>query len=156
MLDDDAFEDIGDVFATIRGGLEEVEDFLPLHDRDRVLLLFEQPAHGVLMRAIGLVLEPIDLDRRLGHAWSLAGPGPVLQVGMDTPQVGADGLDAAMAALAADGVDAVFGPAPDGGWWTVGMRSPVPSAFVGVPTSRHDTARPGTSLCALSRAISVS
>lgn len=81
------------------------------------------------------------LDRRLGHAWSLAGPGPVLQIGMDTPQVGTAGLDAAMAALEGDGVDAVFGPALDGGWWTVGMRTPAPAAFVGVPTSRDDTGR---------------
>jgi glycosyltransferase A (GT-A) superfamily protein (DUF2064 family) len=81
------------------------------------------------------------LDRRIGHAWSLAGPGPILQIGMDTPQVGTSGLDTAMATLEIDGVDAVFGPATDGGWWTVGMRTPAPAAFVGVPTSRDDTGR---------------
>ena len=44
VLDDDAFEHVGDVFAAIGGLLEEVEDLLPLDDRDRVLLLFEQAA----------------------------------------------------------------------------------------------------------------
>lgn len=79
------------------------------------------------------------LDRRLEHAWGVVGEGPALQIGMDTPQVGARRLDEAMARLGVDGVDAVLGPALDGGWWCVGMRVPVPAAFIGVPTSRGDT-----------------
>jgi glycosyltransferase A (GT-A) superfamily protein (DUF2064 family) len=78
------------------------------------------------------------LDRRLATAWSHAA-GPALQVGMDTPQVGAGDLAAALAALDAPGVDAVLGPALDGGWWAVGMHRPDPAAFLGVPTSRADT-----------------
>ena len=35
---------------------------------DRVLLFLEQPAHRVLVRAIGFVLEAVDLDGRLGDA----------------------------------------------------------------------------------------
>lgn len=78
-------------------------------------------------------------DLRLARAWTAAGPGPVLQIGMDTPQVGAAGLDAAMAHLVAPGVDAVLGPALDGGWWALGLRRPDPSVVVGISTSRDDT-----------------
>jgi glycosyltransferase A (GT-A) superfamily protein (DUF2064 family) len=78
------------------------------------------------------------LDRRLATAWTATG-GPAVQVGMDTPQVSAGDLDAVMAALAAPGVDAVLGPATDGGWWTVGLRRSRTDAFLGVPTSRPDT-----------------
>ena len=80
------------------------------------------------------------LDRRLAHAWSHAtGRGPALLVGMDTPQVSAADLDRSMAALVDDHVDAVLGPATDGGWWALGMRRPQPEAVLGVPTSRPDT-----------------
>jgi rSAM/selenodomain-associated transferase 1 len=79
-----------------------------------------------------------DLDRRLTRAWA-ATAGPALQIGMDTPQLTADDLSAAMAALLAPGVDAVLGPAADGGWWAAGLRRPHPRAFLGVPTSRPDT-----------------
>jgi hypothetical protein len=78
------------------------------------------------------------LDRRLTAAWA-AVPGPAVQVGMDTPQVGAADLDAAMGALADEAVDAVLGPAADGGWWAIGLRRAHPRAFEGVPTSRPDT-----------------
>ena len=79
-----------------------------------------------------------DLDRRLTRAWA-ATPGPAVQIGMDTPQVTAADLDAAMDALLAPGVDAVLGPAADGGWWAAGLRRPHPRAILGVPTSRPDT-----------------
>jgi hypothetical protein len=78
------------------------------------------------------------LDRRLTHAWATV-PGPALQVGMDTPQVAPADLDRAMATLIDDDIDAVLGPAADGGWWAIGLRRPHPRAFVGVPTSRPDT-----------------
>lgn len=79
------------------------------------------------------------LDRRLAHAWGEVGDGPVLQIGMDTPQVGRAGLDRAIACLAGGDLDAVIGPALDGGWWCVGMQVPEPAAFLGIPTSRPDT-----------------
>jgi hypothetical protein len=63
-----------------------------------------------------------------------------LQIGMDTPQAGAALLAAADATLAGPGVDAVLGPAPDGGWWALGLRRPADAALVAeVPTSRPDT-----------------
>jgi uncharacterized protein len=77
------------------------------------------------------------LDRRLTTAWAAAATGPAVLIGMDTPQVTAAGLDAALDALADH--DAALGPAADGGWWAVGLRTPHPRAFAGVPMSRADT-----------------
>jgi hypothetical protein len=79
-----------------------------------------------------------DLSARLTRAWSHT-CGPAVQVGMDTPQVTAADLGAAMAALSDAGADAVLGPAHDGGWWAIGLRRRHPLAFAGVPTSRADT-----------------
>ncbi|MEZ0049333.1 glycosyltransferase A (GT-A) superfamily protein (DUF2064 family) [Mycobacterium sp. MAA66] len=63
---------------------------------------------------------------------------PVLQIGMDTPQVSADALGECARALL--GAEAVLGPATDGGWWLLGLHDP---EFAGclrtVPMSRPDT-----------------
>ncbi len=64
--------------------------------------------------------------------------GPVLLVGMDTPQLTAGHLAAALTALADH--DACLGPAADGGWWCLGLTSAAAAATVAaVPTSRSDT-----------------
>lgn len=78
------------------------------------------------------------LDRRLARAWSHA-RGPTLQVGMDTPQVTAELLRDALAALDRADVDAVLGRAEDGGWWALGLVDPDPELLLGVETSRPDT-----------------
>jgi rSAM/selenodomain-associated transferase 1 len=75
-------------------------------------------------------------DERLAAAWVDAG-GAGVQIGMDTPQVTADDLDAALDAL--DRHDAALGLADDGGWWAIALRRPDPSVFRGVRTSRPDT-----------------
>jgi uncharacterized protein len=62
---------------------------------------------------------------------------PAFLVGMDTPQVTPDLLDAGLGAL--DGSDAVFGPAFDGGYWGIGLRCADPAAFRGVPMSEATT-----------------
>ncbi len=85
-----------------------------------------------------------DLGDRLAaaHADAAAAfPGrPVLQLGMDTPQAGADLLGAAVVALA--GADAVLGPAADGGWWALGLRDPGAAAVLRtVPMSTPATGR---------------
>ncbi len=77
------------------------------------------------------------LADRLATTWR-ATRGPALQIGMDTPQVDAALLDAAMAQLV-DGPDAVLGQALDGGWWAIGFIEPRPAVFAGIPTSRADT-----------------
>ncbi|MEO6882271.1 MAG: DUF2064 domain-containing protein [Mycobacteriaceae bacterium] len=80
------------------------------------------------------------LGERLAAAHADAGPGPVLQIGMDTPQVGATLLADTAARLAGPDVDAVLGPAADGGWWGLGVVDPTLAAvLVGVPTSQPDT-----------------
>jgi glycosyltransferase A (GT-A) superfamily protein (DUF2064 family) len=68
-------------------------------------------------------------------------PGvPTLQVGMDTPQVGAALLTECLDRLHEPGPDAVLGPATDGGWWVLGLRDPRAAVLVAdVPTSRDDT-----------------
>lgn len=66
------------------------------------------------------------------------GAGPVLQVGMDTPQLDAALLDEAGHALAC--VDAVLGRACDGGWWVLGLHDPRHAAVLSrVPMSTPDT-----------------
>jgi len=78
------------------------------------------------------------LGARLAHALGAAG-GPALVVGMDTPQVTPLDLSLAAARLARPSADAVLGPAPDGGYWAIGLRAPDPTAFDGVPMSSADT-----------------
>jgi uncharacterized protein len=79
------------------------------------------------------------LGERLAHAHTdVAGAGPTVQVGMDTPQVTAADLRA-VAEAAYDG-DAVLGPAADGGWWVLALSDPSAAAvLVDVPMSRPDT-----------------
>jgi uncharacterized protein len=80
------------------------------------------------------------LGERLGHALVAAG-GAALVVGMDTPQLEPALVSQAAARLVEPRVDAVLGPALDGGYWTVGMRRPDASAFHGVPMSSAGTYR---------------
>jgi glycosyltransferase A (GT-A) superfamily protein (DUF2064 family) len=56
---------------------------------------------------------------------------------MDTPQVTIALLAAAGKALSTH--DAVLGPADDGGFWLLGLRTPHPGLLTGVPMSRPDT-----------------
>jgi glycosyltransferase A (GT-A) superfamily protein (DUF2064 family)/SAM-dependent methyltransferase len=87
------------------------------------------------------------LDARLQHAFDtvFAGAripvprrqppaGPVLLIGMDTPQVTAKLLSTDWG-----DADAVLGLSPDGGFWAVGLRRPMPGAFLGVPMSTNHT-----------------
>lgn len=81
-----------------------------------------------------------DLGDRIAGALSDAfrvGGGPVLLVGMDTPQLTAANLVGAHEGLT--DADAVLGPAADGGWWLLGLHRPDASLVRGVPTSRIDT-----------------
>ena len=64
----------------------------------------------------------------------------ILLIGMDTPQVSLTDLERAAAALLSPGVDAVLGPADDGGYWLIGLRRPDPGVFDDVPMSTDHTA----------------
>ncbi len=64
--------------------------------------------------------------------------GPVVQVGMDTPQLDGDLLHEVARDLADH--DAVLGPAEDGGWWVLGLHEPRGAAALhSVPMSRPTT-----------------
>jgi rSAM/selenodomain-associated transferase 1 len=106
--------------------------------RRRVLALDGQPG-AWLPRGFDIVEQAGDgLAERLGNALVAAG-GPALVVGMDTPQLTPRLLTHAAGALSV--VDAILGPALDGGYWTIGMRSPDPAVFEGVPMSTAHTCR---------------
>ena len=70
--------------------------------------------------------------------------GAVVQVGMDTPQLTAALL--VEVAAAAEGHDAVLGPAEDGGWWVLALRRPTAARSLhdvpmSAPTTYDDTLR---------------
>lgn len=80
-----------------------------------------------------------DFGERLTQAHADTG-GPLLQLGMDTPQVTPELLRDCLRQLADPGVDAVLGPATDGGWWALGLRRAEHAAVLrAVPMSRSDT-----------------
>lgn len=81
-----------------------------------------------------------DHASRIAGAFQDAGC-PALLIGMDTPQASRRLLERALATLHTPGVDAVLGPATDGGWWALGLHGPDHQVFAGVPMSRPDTGR---------------
>ncbi len=102
----------------------------------RVLVLDGEPGAWV-PPGFDVVLQRGDgLAARLAAAFEDVA-GPAFLVGMDTPQVTPELLDAGLGAL--DGSDAVFGAALDGGYWGIGLRRADPAAFRGVPMSAPTT-----------------
>jgi rSAM/selenodomain-associated transferase 1 len=106
--------------------------------RRRVLSL-DGPPGPWIPRGIDVMAQRVgSFGERLAgaveDAWATAAY-PVLVVGMDTPQVDAVELDRAAAPLLGGGVDAVLGPAEDGGYWVIGCRRPQPGMFDEVPMS---------------------
>jgi glycosyltransferase A (GT-A) superfamily protein (DUF2064 family) len=96
------------------------------------------------------VLHQVDgtLDQRLGAIFDKV-EGPLILIGMDTPQLDHADLAAAFGEWP-DGVDAWFGPASDGGFWALGMNALTVSQLKGhtrgdlirgVPMSQDDTGR---------------
>jgi len=82
-----------------------------------------------------------DFAERLAHAHADAATAtglPVVQIGMDTPQVTAALLDVCGSALS--DADAVLGMARDGGWWVLGVRdSGTAACLADVEMSTSDT-----------------
>jgi uncharacterized protein len=106
----------------------------------RRMLALDGHADGSVPRGFEVVLQQgAGLGERLAHALAAAG-GPALVVGMDTPQLTPALLGTAARCL--EKVDAVLGPADDGGYWTIGLSRPDARVFEGVPMS---TARTGLS-----------
>ena len=96
----------------------------------RLLALEGDPA--LVPAASGFAVVPQGtggLDRRLAAAFQQAAvldPGPVLLVGMDTPQVTGLLLEACMPTA---WEDATIGLAEDGGFWALGFRRPREAAL---------------------------
>jgi uncharacterized protein len=61
-----------------------------------------------------------DLGQRMARCFRALPPGPALLVGSDIPEISANHIADAFAALG--GNDVVFGPARDGGYWLIGLR----------------------------------
>jgi uncharacterized protein len=102
----------------------------------RVLVLDGAPG-AWLPRGFSVVPARGDgLAARLAAAFQAAA-GPAFLVGMDTPQVTPELLDAGLAAV--EHADAAFGAALDGGYWGIGLRRPDPEAFRDVPMSEPST-----------------
>ncbi|MBA3308524.1 MAG: DUF2064 domain-containing protein [Nocardioidaceae bacterium] len=108
----------------------------------------EQAARGRAIRAAlaGWAVVPQrgeDLGSRLAAAHVDAAElvrAPVVQVGMDTPQLSDTQLHDVISALEHPRCDAVLGPAPDGGWWVLGVASPRWTVgLADVAMSRADT-----------------
>ncbi|GAB7144888.1 TIGR04282 family arsenosugar biosynthesis glycosyltransferase [Mycobacterium riyadhense] len=101
-------------------------------------------AHDIRRRLESFTVIPQrgdDFADRLANAHVDAANGyPVLQIGMDTPQVTAELLaDCARRLLE---TPAVLGMAFDGGWWVLGLRTPAAAQFLrGIPMSTPDTGR---------------
>ncbi|MFZ0091236.1 MAG: TIGR04282 family arsenosugar biosynthesis glycosyltransferase [Solirubrobacteraceae bacterium] len=105
----------------------------------RKVLVFD--GDGRRWRRAGLEVIPqrgAGLDERLAAAFDDVG-APALLVGMDTPQLTAPLLLDGMGALGRPDVDAVLGPALDGGYWSVGFGAGVSGAFADVPMSSEST-----------------
>ena len=103
-----------------------------------VVALSGDPAGAERSDQVRDALSRCDVIRQRGDglAWRLvaahrdaAGSGPVLQIGMDTPQVDAD-LLVGLAGLLED-APAVLGPAVDGGWWALALRDARDAAALG-------------------------
>jgi glycosyltransferase A (GT-A) superfamily protein (DUF2064 family) len=75
---------------------------------------------------------------RLANAHLDCGPGPILQLGMDTPQVSADLLEVVSSGLRDH--PAILAPTYDGGWWALALADPRHAhVLAGVPMSTAET-----------------
>lgn len=80
------------------------------------------------------------LDERLAAICDAA-TGPLLIIGMDTPQFSADHVAPLLQdwSTGASGLDAWIGPANDGGFWALALRRPDGALIRGVPMSTETT-----------------
>ena len=111
---------------------------------DRRVLALDGRADGWVPPGIDVIAQRDgDLGNRLHGAFEDCfrhAEGPVLVVGMDTPQMTRAHLERAMRAISEpDGHDAVLAAAEDGGYWLIGLRWLHPDAFRDVPMSEPTT-----------------
>jgi len=137
----------GQAAALAEAALRDTLDAVRRARADRRVLVLDGAPGAWLPGGYEIIAQRGEgLVRRLANAFADAGPG--LLVGMDTPQLTPDLLDAGLAAL--ERADAVLGLAADGGYWAIGLRRPDPRVFDGVPMSvAHAGARQRERLAAL-------
>ncbi|NNE52910.1 MAG: glycosyltransferase [Sulfitobacter sp.] len=72
-----------------------------------------------------------DLGDRMARMLRQAGNGPACVIGADIPDIRPHHIATSFGALGRH--DAVFGPAPDGGYWLIGLKHPLrqPAGFLG-------------------------
>ncbi|GAA1287509.1 DUF2064 domain-containing protein [Planotetraspora silvatica] len=108
--------------------------------RHRLLALDGLPGSWLPAGFVVVPQRGAGLDERIAFAMTDAHrlhAMPVVLIGMDTPQVTPELLRYAVGALADH--DAVYGPAADGGFWLLGLRTPEVAPLLGLPMSRPDT-----------------
>jgi rSAM/selenodomain-associated transferase 1 len=93
--------------------------------RWNVVLAVAPDRAGMLSRVWPAHFERIaqrqgDLGDRMARVMQAIPVGPVCVIGADIPDIGPVQIARAFAALGTS--DAVFGPAPDGGFWLVGLK----------------------------------
>jgi hypothetical protein len=122
-----------------RAALLDTLDTVERTPAERKVLIFEGDARRWRRTGFEVIRQRgHGLGERLAAAFDDVGERALL-VGMDTPQLTPELLLGGIDALRLPGVDAVLGPALDGGYWSVGLRAPVRGAFAGVPMSSHST-----------------
>lgn len=132
--------------------LDTLDAVLAVPDVIPVVALTGDLAHAVDAAALRTRLHAVTvlaqrgrtLGQRIAAAYAdtavVVGRWPVLQIGMDTPQIDATLLSKCLDLLDGEGVDAALGSATDGGWWVLGVRRPeLADLIADIPTSRPDT-----------------
>src|SRR6266446_1165046 len=61
-LEDDAFDDVGDVFALVDGGFDDLKDLFPLNDLDGIFFLVEELGDERATQAVAIVFVAVDFD----------------------------------------------------------------------------------------------
>ncbi len=108
----------------VRGLLRRVDD-----PRWQVILAVAPGTEGLAFRGWPAHLPRVpqgggNLGDRMGRLMRGLPPGPVCIIGGDIPGIGPSQINRAFKALGDH--DAVFGPAPDGGYWLVGLKRNAP------------------------------
>ncbi len=125
--------------ALAQASLLDTLDVVARTPAARKVLVFDGDARRWRRDGLELIAQRgAGLGERLAAAFDDIA-SPALLVGMDTPQLTPSLLLEGMRDLTRPDVDAVLGPALDGGYWSVGFRTPTTGAFEDVPMSCHST-----------------
>ena len=73
----------------------------------------------------------VRMTAAIARQWNVTAR-PVIVLGVDAPHLDVEWLRTGARCLQA-GTDVVIGPADDGGYWTIGVRAPLPFLFEDVP-----------------------